>query len=69
MVGGSVGFYSGDIKHLADDMKALRPTTFAAVPRLLNRLYDRAQAEISNSCIKKTIFNMALAAKESEIKR
>lgn len=41
MVGGSVGFYSGDIKNLADDMKALRPTVMPAVPRLLNRLYDK----------------------------
>jgi long-chain acyl-CoA synthetase len=69
MVGGCVGFFSGDIKDLADDMRALRPTVFPAVPRLLNRLYDRAQAEVQNSCLKRTIFNMALSAKESEVKR
>lgn len=43
MVGGSVGFYSGDIKNLADDMKALKPTVTPAVPRLLNRIYDKVR--------------------------
>lgn len=69
MVGGAVGFYSGDIRRLADDLSALKPTMMPAVPRLLNRLYDRAQSEISNSKIKKLLFNMALSAKESELKR
>jgi len=41
LVGGSVGFYSGDIKRLSEDMKALRPTVIPAVPRLLNRMYDK----------------------------
>lgn len=41
MVGASVGFYSGDIKRLPEDMKALRPTVMPAVPRLLNRMYDK----------------------------
>lgn len=41
MMGGAVGFYSGDIKKLAEDMKALRPTVMPAVPRLLNRIYDK----------------------------
>lgn len=40
-VGGSVGFYSGNIKTLPDDMKALKPTVMPAVPRLLNRIYDK----------------------------
>lgn len=41
MMGGCVGFYSGDIKKLPEDMKALRPTIMPAVPRLLNRIYDK----------------------------
>lgn len=41
MVGASVGFYTGDIKRLPEDMKALRPTVIPAVPRLLNRMYDK----------------------------
>ena len=35
--GGCVGFFSGDVRNLMDDMKALRPTITPAVPRLLNR--------------------------------
>lgn len=40
-VGGSVGFYSGNIKTISDDMRALKPTVMPAVPRLLNRIYDK----------------------------
>lgn len=69
MVGGAVGFYSGEIRRLADDLMALKPTMMPAVPRLLNRLYDKAQSEISSSKIKRLLFNMALSAKESELKR
>nr|CAI5840526.1 unnamed protein product [Callosobruchus analis] len=64
MVGGAVGFYLGDIRRLSDDMKALKPTITPAVPRLLNRIYDKVQSDISNSCVKKMLFNMALSAKE-----
>ncbi|XP_046405345.1 long-chain-fatty-acid--CoA ligase 5 isoform X2 [Ischnura elegans] len=69
MVGGAVGFYSGDIRKLSDDMKALRPTVSPAVPRLLNRIYDKVISEVSTSFIKRAMFNMALSSKESEIKR
>ncbi|XP_034946789.1 long-chain-fatty-acid--CoA ligase 1 isoform X2 [Chelonus insularis] len=69
IVGGSVGFYGGDIKKLSDDMKALRPTVMPAVPRLLNRLYDRVQAELQSSFFKRMVFNMGIRAKESEIKK
>lgn len=67
--GGAVGFYSGDIKELTNDLKALKPTVMPAVPRLLNRVYDKIQAEIGNSAIKKMLFRMALNSKESELRR
>lgn len=41
--GGRIGFYQGDIRLLPDDMKALRPTIFPVVPRLLNRMYDKVR--------------------------
>lgn len=69
MMGSAVGFYMGDIRRLSDDMKALRPTVTPAVPRLLNRIYDKVNAEVSGSYIKKMLYNMAMSAKESEIKR
>lgn len=40
-VGGAVGFYTGDMHRLTDDFKALRPTVMPAVPRVLNRIYDK----------------------------
>ncbi len=41
MCGAKVGFFQGDVKLLVDDMQALKPTLFASVPRLLNRIYDK----------------------------
>lgn len=67
--GGAVGFYSGDIKELTNDLKALRPTVMPAVPRLLNRVYDKIHAEVSGSRMKRMLFNMALRSKEAELKR
>lgn len=67
--GGSVGFYSGNIKELTNDLKALKPTIMPAVPRLLNRVYDKINNEISNSPIKRMLFQMALNSKEKEIRR
>lgn len=39
--GAKVGYFSGDIRKLSDDIKVLRPTVVPAVPRVLNRVYDR----------------------------
>jgi len=39
--GARVGFYSGDVKKLIDDVKELKPTLFIAVPRILYRIYDK----------------------------
>ncbi|XP_014251042.1 long-chain-fatty-acid--CoA ligase 5 isoform X2 [Cimex lectularius] len=69
LVGGSVGFFSGDITKLSDDMKALRPTVTPAVPRLLNRIYDKVMAEVNSSVLKKILFNMALSSKHKELKK
>ena len=41
MAGGAIGFYSGDVHFLTEDMKILRPTIVPAVPKFFNRLYDK----------------------------
>ena len=69
MTGGALGFFRGDIRTLADDMKALRPTLFPTVPRLMNRIHDKVWSEVSGSPIKKAILKLALARKESELRR
>ncbi|KAG7388802.1 hypothetical protein PHYPSEUDO_011821 [Phytophthora pseudosyringae] len=47
-VGSRVGFSQNNPLKLVDDMKALRPTVFITVPRLLNRIYDSITAKMLN---------------------
>lgn len=55
--GAAIGFYSGDVQRLLDDITVLRPTVFCSVPRLWNRIYDKVYAQhvvmltISELCI------------------
>lgn len=42
--GAKIGFFQGDIRLLMDDLKALQPTIFPVVPRLLNRMFDRVSS-------------------------
>jgi long-chain acyl-CoA synthetase len=44
--GGAIGFYRGDVLTLLEDVEALKPTTFASVPRLYNRIFDKVMAQI-----------------------
>uniref|UniRef100_A0A8C9YW98 Arachidonate--CoA ligase n=1 Tax=Sander lucioperca TaxID=283035 RepID=A0A8C9YW98_SANLU len=57
--GGRIGFYQGDIRLLPDDMKALQPTIFPVVPRLLNRMYDK-KSDVCFFSSKKTAVKMDL---------
>ncbi|XP_009586189.1 PREDICTED: long-chain-fatty-acid--CoA ligase 6 isoform X3 [Fulmarus glacialis] len=58
----------GDIRLLSDDMKALRPTIFPVVPRLLNRMYDKifSQADMS---LKRWILEFAAKRKKAEVRK
>lgn len=44
--GGGIGFYRGNVLELLEDVEALAPTTFASVPRLYNRIYDKVLAGV-----------------------
>lgn len=68
-VGGCVGFYSGDIKRLNDDLQMLRPTIMPAVPRLLNRVYDKIHGEVAKSAPKKFLFDTAFNSKRRDLGR
>ncbi|KAI8903489.1 hypothetical protein EDD86DRAFT_242914 [Gorgonomyces haynaldii] len=63
--GASAGFYRGDVTLLIDDIGVLRPTLFASVPRLLNRIYDKIMqgALHSGSAVKAALFQKAWDAK------
>ncbi|GBN11030.1 Long-chain-fatty-acid--CoA ligase 1 [Araneus ventricosus] len=41
MIGARIGFFSGDINQLLEDIKILQPTVLPAVPRLLNKWYNK----------------------------
>uniref|UniRef100_A0A673C4T1 Arachidonate--CoA ligase n=1 Tax=Sphaeramia orbicularis TaxID=375764 RepID=A0A673C4T1_9TELE len=66
--GGRIGFYQGDIRLLPDDMKALRPTIFPVVPRLLNRMYDKIFNQ-ANTPLKRWLLNFAAKRKGAELSR
>ncbi|KFP84620.1 PREDICTED: long-chain-fatty-acid--CoA ligase 5 [Apaloderma vittatum] len=66
--GAKVGFFQGDIRLLTDDMKALKPTLFPVVPRLLNRIYDKIQSG-AKSPVKSCLLNFAVIMKMAEIKQ
>ena len=61
-VGGSAGFFRGDVTLLVEDIGALSPTVFPSVPRLLNRIYDKIidGALHSGSAVKAALFTRAL---------
>ncbi|KAJ1926377.1 medium-chain fatty acid-CoA ligase faa2 [Tieghemiomyces parasiticus] len=49
IMNGSVGFYSGSLDRLLEDMAVLKPSHFPSVSRLLNRIYDRLVASTVNA--------------------
>ncbi|GMP96640.1 hypothetical protein CsSME_00045183 [Camellia sinensis var. sinensis] len=59
-IGGSIGFWRGDVKLLTEDIGELKPTIFCAVPRVLDRIYAGLQQKISSGgLLKNTMFNFA----------
>eukprot|EP00850_Spirogloea_muscicola_P009547 SM000054S18033 [mRNA] locus=s54:25048:31844:+ [translate_table: standard] len=68
--GVAIGFYQGDIMKLMDDLEVLKPTFFASVPRLYNRIYDRILATVKSSGgLKEYLFNVAYNAKKSALEK
>ncbi|XP_028573831.2 long-chain-fatty-acid--CoA ligase 6 isoform X3 [Podarcis muralis] len=64
--GGRIGFFQGDIRLLSDDMKALRPTIFPVVPRLLNRMYDKIFSQ-ADTPLKRWLLEFAAERKKAEV--
>jgi len=63
-VGGSFGFYNGDVLKLKLDLAELRPTIFASVPRLFNKFADTILENINKlTGIKKDLVEKGLATK------
>lgn len=63
-VGASIGYYSGNMSKLRDDLLILRPTLMSAVPRVLYKMADNIRKEVSTlSRFKKAIYRRAIKAK------
>ncbi|VUZ50304.1 unnamed protein product [Hymenolepis diminuta] len=62
-IGGKIGFYSGSVATVSDDMKVLKPTVFTTVPRLLCRIFDAITQKVSKSPFKKFLLKYVLKEK------
>lgn len=68
--GARVGFYQGDTLKLMDDLAELKPTIFASVPRLFNRIYDKILAGVkAKGGVAAALFNRAYATKKEYLKK
>ncbi|KAI8149587.1 hypothetical protein BJV82DRAFT_588533 [Fennellomyces sp. T-0311] len=64
MRGARLGYFSGDVTKIVDDMQTLKPTIFTSVPRLLNRVYSSVvQKTIEAPGVKGALARRAVAAK------
>jgi long-chain acyl-CoA synthetase len=69
-VGAMIGFFSGQVLQLMDDIAQLKPTIFASVPRLFNRIYDRIRGTVkAEGGMKQTIFEKAYKSKLDALKK
>ncbi|BBN15845.1 long-chain acyl-CoA synthetase [Marchantia polymorpha subsp. ruderalis] len=68
-IGASIGFWRGDVKLLTEDIAALKPTFFAGVPRVFDRIYTGLNAKIvAAGGIKKLLFDFGYKMKLKNIK-
>ncbi|CAN6374047.1 unnamed protein product [Urochloa humidicola] len=66
--GVAIGFYQGDNLKLMDDLAVLRPTVFASVPRLYNRIYAAITNAVKESGgLKERLFHAAYNAKRQAV--
>jgi long-chain acyl-CoA synthetase len=46
MYGFKIGYSSGDIKNLIDDIQNLRPTVFGSFPGFFNKIFEKIKEKI-----------------------
>ncbi|XP_027934376.1 long chain acyl-CoA synthetase 1-like [Vigna unguiculata] len=57
--GASVGYYHGDLNALRDDLMELKPTLFAGVPRVFEKVYEGIKKAVEElNPIRRTVFGM-----------
>ena len=68
--GTKTGFFSGNASRLLEDVQALKPTYFCAVPRVYEKIYNGIMEKISKKgTIIKKLFNAALKLKISNYEK
>ncbi|XP_055344354.1 long-chain-fatty-acid--CoA ligase 5-like [Paramacrobiotus metropolitanus] len=67
MHGARVGFFTGDVRRLTDDIKELRPTLVPAVPRVLGRIYAGVWKKARENWISRIILHVAYRMKKFEL--
>ena len=67
-LGMGIGFSLGDTRKIVDDFKALRPSVFASVPRVLERVISKVKESIQKeNWFVRTMFNMGYKKKKRMI--
>jgi acyl-CoA synthetase (AMP-forming)/AMP-acid ligase II len=67
IAGGSWYFGTGNIKTLLQEIKAVRPTIFGSVPRVMNRIYEKVQNQMKDSRAKNFVLSRATKAKRKKL--
>jgi len=68
VLGGRIGYFSGNLDILVEDIQELQPSVFVGVPRVYQKIQDRVLSEVAKSnFIRRAIFNHAYSTKESAI--
>jgi len=63
-LGYRIGFYSGNVMKIVDDIGILQPSVFVTVPRLLTRVYAAIKSAIEKSSpISRRLFDLAYSRK------
>jgi long-chain acyl-CoA synthetase len=66
-VGGSIGYYSGDVRNMARDIKAVKPTVLAGVPRVFEKSRVRINKKFEDATgFKKYVMQSALKSMQKK---
>ncbi|GBF99011.1 hypothetical protein Rsub_11815 [Raphidocelis subcapitata] len=69
MQGGCVGYFTGDVRRILEDVAVFKPTGFAGVPRVFDRIYAGAMAKVRGlPPLRRFVFHAALAWKRALIR-
>lgn len=69
MHGAKIGYFTGDVRRLTEDIKALQPTLFPAVPRVLGRIYAGVWKKARENYLTRAVLHVAFRFKRLELRR